>query len=232
MKNIKQITFTGVDERTDLNRLYNIQQMYPLAEFGLLLSEKWKDNGNRYMDPELFHFLQPLDLNLSLHLCGRLARLALNKNWSPVLDILGDDFDMFKRCQLNVAKEKPSDSTTYLSIPESLDELIIQQKSFDNMHLFNTFPKDYGDRVSVLLDASGGNGIDTELVVKNVEGFKVGYAGGFNPDNVESKLKQIIEKDNGTPYWIDMETGVRTDDWFDLDKVENVLEKCYAILGL
>ncbi|GAA4256618.1 hypothetical protein HLK65_28415 [Azospirillum formosense] len=29
------------------------------------------------------------------------------------------------------------------------------------------------------------------------------------------------------PYWIDMESGVRTDDWLDLDKVEAVCRAVY-----
>lgn len=31
-------------------------------------------------------------------------------------------------------------------------------------------------------------------------------------------------------FWIDMETGVRTDDWLDLDKVEKVLKICDPII--
>lgn len=31
-------------------------------------------------------------------------------------------------------------------------------------------------------------------------------------------------------YWIDMESGVRTDDWFDLDKVVKVLQICDNVL--
>ena len=232
MTDIRQITFTGVDERTDCNRLYNIQKTYPLAEFDILLSEKWKERGNRYIDPELIKFLEPLGLNLSLHLCGSLARAALGGNWNKTFAILGDDFKLFKRCQLNVSKEKPKDQVTCLSVPESLNELIIQQMSVNDMPLFNTLPSDYKGKVSVLLDASGGLGIDTELNVKDMKGFKVGYAGGINPGNVEEKLKYILSENNGSPFWIDMETGVRTDGWFDLDKVEDVIEKCYKILGL
>lgn len=232
MNNIKQITFTGVDENTDLERLYDIQRRYPLAEFGVLLSEKWKDNSNRYLNPELLKHINPKYLNLSLHLCGKIARNALNQDWSRVFELTGGTFEMFKRCQLNVSKEKPKFPVTLVSIPESLDELIIQQKSIDNMALFDSIT-DHSGKVSVLMDASGGNGIAGQLDPVKLN-TKVGYAGGLNPDNVEEKLRNILTgySDNDDPFWIDMETGVRTNDWFDLDKVEDVLEKCYAILGL
>lgn len=54
-----------------------------------------------------------------------------------------------------------------------------------------------------------------------------GFAGGLNPENILERKEEIDilwEKD----YWLDMESGVRTDDWFDLDKVEDI---CKKVLG-
>lgn len=53
----------------------------------------------------------------------------------------------------------------------------------------------------------------------------VGYAGGINPDNVSKFLALIAHADN---FYIDMESGVRTNGWFDLDKVESV---CRQVFG-
>jgi hypothetical protein len=59
----------------------------------------------------------------------------------------------------------------------------------------------------------------------------VGYAGGISPDNVEKKLRTLLEYDSDERFWIDMETRVRTEDeWLDLDKVERVLEICDPII--
>ena len=38
---LKHITFTGIDARTDLQELQDIQRQYPLAEFGVLTSYHW-----------------------------------------------------------------------------------------------------------------------------------------------------------------------------------------------
>lgn len=38
MNRLKHITFTGVDEKTDLKVLKEIQMQYPIAEFGVLAS--------------------------------------------------------------------------------------------------------------------------------------------------------------------------------------------------
>lgn len=45
---LTKVTFTGIDERTDLKRVKQLQKKYPFAEFGVLLSYDWKENGQRF----------------------------------------------------------------------------------------------------------------------------------------------------------------------------------------
>ena len=60
------------------------------------------------------------------------------------------------------------------------------------------------------------------------EGAFCGYAGGLNPDIIGVTLPVIAAcVPAGQPYWIDMESGVRTDDRFDLDKCEFVMMQVY-----
>ncbi|MCY1371480.1 hypothetical protein D9M69_586260 [compost metagenome] len=59
------------------------------------------------------------------------------------------------------------------------------------------------------------------------EGPFCGYSGGINPGNVRDVLRSIDAKP-GYLYWIDMESGVRTDGWLDLAKCEEV---CRAVYG-
>ena len=73
------------------------------------------------------------------------------------------------------------------------------------------------------------NGIDTPVKPLNIPGLKVGYAGGLNPENVGEKLEYLMENVEGE-FWIDMESGVRTDDRFDIDKCVSVLQTCHKIL--
>ena len=44
------------------------------------------------------------------------------------------------------------------------------------------------------------------------------------------KLTFLMENEQVGDFWIDMESGVRTDDWFDLDKVTKVLETCELVI--
>lgn len=218
---LKHVTFTGVDSFTDIDELCQIQQQYPLAEFGVLVAENWKDNGYRYPDLKtLLPTLADKSLNLSCHLCGRTAREAVLNDFSTVMELCNGYFHVFRRCQLNVSRNKKNPQRLEIDIPNTLNEIIIQQHSANDCGLYlNSLPN---DKVSVLLDASGGRGVDTPIQVLAISN-KVGYAGGISPDNVVDKIRQLEENPDVQSYWIDMETHVRTGNKFDLDKVRTVL---------
>lgn len=230
MAKLQHITFTGVDGKTDIDALIKLQNQYSIAEFGVLVSQNWWKNGNRYFNPSFLGALA--HLNLSAHFCGKISRYAICGYFSPFFKWAKEYKSMFNRCQINIsaATENPE-----IFVPTSLysqffKEFIIQQKSADNCSLF--INSTMYDKVSVLLDASGGRGIDTPIkVLPNADKhFKVGYAGGFTPENVAEKLTYLYEQKEVGDFWIDMESGVRTDDWFDIDKVRSVLEICEPII--
>lgn len=224
---LRQITFTGIGVETDLKVLKEIQDEYPLVEWGVLLSKNWQENGPRFFDPSQLNTLRWQGLNLSCHLCGSAARAIVSENWEPAFEVTRGMFGLFQRCQVNISMEQPNDKTQYMRPPIDLSELIIQQKSAGAMNIFNAIKN--RTKMSVLLDASGGRGIDTPVKPLNIPGLKVGYAGGLNPDNVGEKLEYLLENVEGE-FWIDMESGVRTDERFDIDKCVSVLQTCQKIM--
>ena len=229
---LKHIPFTGIDAKTDIHVLREIQGEFPIAEFGVLTSYHWYENGNRYLNPAFISNLYAGngELNLALHICGSATHDAAVGMWQKIKEHLFGTLEIFKRIQLNVANRK--NNPEYLWAPSFIhQELIVQQHDLDNLTLYNTTRDIWqGDRcpASVLLDASGGRGIDTPIEVLKGN-HKVGYAGGLNPDNVGEKLSYLMENVDGD-FWIDMESGVRTDDWFDLDKVVKVLGICKQVI--
>lgn len=230
MAKLKHITFTGVDGKTDIDALIKLQNQYSVAEFGVLVSQNWWKNGNRYFNPSFLGGL--VHLNLSAHFCGKIARYAIYGDFSPFFKWAKEYNTMFNRCQINISTATENPESFAVTSFNSLffEEFILQQKSADNCSLF--INSTMYDKVSVLLDASGGRGIDTPIkVLPNADKhFKVGYAGGFTPENVAEKLTYLYEKKEVGDFWIDMESGVRTDDWFDIDKVRSVLEICMPII--
>lgn len=79
-------------------------------------------------------------------------------------------------------------------------------------------------RVHVLLDESRGTGLSPAAwaVPGHLAGVYVGHAGGIGPSNVDAVIRAVTTL--GRPFWVDMESDVRTDNEFDVDKARQVLE--------
>lgn len=230
---LKHITFTGLDEKTNPEYLMRIQREFPLVEFGVLMSAHWKTNGNRYPNPDIIQWFTDQGLNLSAHLCGSIAKNAYAGDFNNVIEkypiFTHPDFN---RTQLNVSPYADIYKTSAACIQPFGKEVIIQQKSPTIMYsvAFNKFSALNPDiNVTMLIDPSGGRGVDEGLDVIATS-HKTGYAGGINADNVEEKLRTLMSLETIGDFWIDMESGVRTDDWFDTTKVLKVLEKCQNVL--
>lgn len=225
MQKLSHVTFTGVDDRTDVERLKDIARRYPFAEFGILFSES---ADNRY--PDVIPLLKALDksgVRLSAHLCGKMARKIVETgDFTEFRKACGIRADLFARCQLNVAGHSVDNPTRFLWFPATMKEVIVQKKTGDGI-LYRHFSQ-YNPCCAPLLDDSGGRGRRGKLSYVDAE--HAGYAGGIGPDNVADVLAEICAWEGVHGYWIDMESNVRTRDWFDLDKVEAVCEKVDGFL--
>lgn len=225
---LKHITFTGIDSKTDINRLQEIIEMYPIAEFGVLTSYHWQENGNRYPDPSMFSKLAKITPHLSLHLCGRIAHDGACGLWPRVNDHVGFCLPIFRRIQLNIA-ERSDNPKQCCSAIYGHQEIIIQARNAETIDIYKN-TQGNPNFITILLDKSGGRGIVSPLEVFPSH-RKIGYAGGFSPNNVADRLSFLMENVKTGGFWIDMESGVRTNDWFDLDKVVKVLEICQSIIN-
>ena len=228
---LTRVTFTGIDKWTDLQRLSSLSQKYPYAEFGLLVSKDWKENGPRFPDPAIIWEIakcwshQPIPL--SCHLCGQLAMQAAHGDFSFVESLTAKElFSIFERIQLNVKADDLLDVLRRL--PDTGKEIIVKMKSTAICEKFLQGGSPKG--MSYLLDASGGRGIGTTIEILNAPGIHVGYAGGIGPENIEEKLRFLLDYPTDDEFWIDMETRVRSEDKFDLDKVEQVLIVCDSLI--
>ncbi|MGY4224421.1 phosphoribosylanthranilate isomerase [Bradyrhizobium sp. USDA 4503] len=88
----------------------------------------------------------------------------------------------------------------------------------------DSFPTDTS--VDWLFDRSGGAGVAPTAWPMHPGGDRlVGYAGGISPDNIGGVMS-VLEQMPGR-YWIDIESGVRTDDRFDIEKCRAVCEAVF-----
>lgn len=201
------ITFTGIDAHTDLARCEALSARYPI-EWGILFGGKL--GKNRYPGNDVVERALSADIRRAAHLCNSYAE-AVNS---------GGGFDLlehFGRIQVNrAAGTYDMDMLATLAATNGT-EVIVQ-------HRASEFPAPIPG-LAFLQDLSGGRGVLPSYWARPYEpGQLVGYAGGLTPENVADAVRHMPARE----FWIDMETGVRTDDWLDLDKCEAV---CRAVFG-
>lgn len=201
------VTFTGAD-RTDLvPGMQALSARYPI-EWGVLI-DPLREGIPRFPAPFVRRAMQCAGLRLSAHVCGIAAR-AIAEGHDTRLDFGG-----FSRVQINHGNAGSTES------------------EIRNCHLFGmrhgvrpilqcqgSFPAD--DRMDWLYDVSFGKGVrpSTWPALVRQPPF-CGYSGGLGPATVRDTLAGIRIVP-GASYWIDIESGVTTENSFDLSKCEAI----------
>ena len=220
-----RLTFTGVDEHTDLDALAALWRQYPLVEIAVLAGTHTTNGpASARTDPNprfpsrttisaFMGLAKGLGRQSAIHLCGCYSR-EVNGGSFQNARVLTQGFS---RVQVN-AREKDYEMMSIQEFADKLGddyEIIIQTRETPT-RVFE-HPK-----ISRLFDKSGGRGIANflEWSPPPDESGHMGYAGGINPDNVEQALERATAM--ATRTWLDMESGVRTDNRFDLAKVKRV----------
>jgi hypothetical protein len=226
---LRYVTFTGADNKTDLKSLQNISNDFPFVEWGFLLS-KSKTGTARYPSVDKFIDIQELNINKSIHVCGEFCRLIVKEGGIGS----DDNYKLFSeammdanRCQLNFnIKNTDVDLANLFSFINRVGaHFILQQNKSNDSFIQGIAPHiHYSNRIEILFDASGGRGSEIQEIPQLIPNLFCGYAGGLNPDNLEQKLKDIEAVVGDNEIWIDFESGVRTNDEFDLLKVVKCCE--------
>ena len=235
------ISFVGVDAKTDLDALLEIQDLdllpedlnEPIIEWGVLVSPQRAGKQNRYPSIDFakeFIFNGKFEtIAKSIHLCGGAVDDYL---YRPESDI-GFLANYSKaRLQLNFAMDKYD--------PVELREIILDKLLVERHEIilqYNKSKKKFVDdlilklkernailpNLSILYDGSGGFGRTIEKFEPPVGEYFTGYAGGLNPDNVKDIITNINSVVGEYDYYIDMESGIRTNDLLDLEKCKSVI---------
>ena len=209
------ITFTGADNWTDVNGMRALSRKYPI-EWGVLFSRSRQGTDPRYPSVSKISNFMWSDLRLSAHLCGAYTEEIMAEG--RITGHVPADLGYFHRIQINHRSPAP-------------EQIIRFRSGWGKMRCIAQTPGDTDDfppdtSVDWLCDASGGRGQSRTSWPKKPMHRLVGFAGGLNPANVVEALHVISAGDG--QYWIDMESGVRTDDRFDLEKCRAVCEAVYG----
>jgi len=207
------ITFTGVDDSSLLPGMLSLSSHFPI-EWGVLIDAA-QEGAPLFPSSKVRQAIQSAPLRLSAHICGGAAS-AIVEGRLPALDLSG-----YARAQVNHGRagSTPGD--------------IRNSQLFGARHGIRValqcqaaFPDDAS--VDWLFDVSFGTGARPARwpALSSQRAF-CGYSGGLGPDNVAETLAKL-DIAPGAAYWIDMESGVRTQGRFDLAKCEAV---CRAVFG-
>lgn len=243
---IDRISFVGVDNKTDFSELKRLADISLVKlEFGVLYSETKKDK--RYPDRLVIDNLSSyvngqLPYSTSLHLCGTSVDKFVSYDRKFLDGLLHYEMEdgmynnQFDAVQLNFTLKSDQDiQKLVINALKScaligIRDLIFQANKsktklveyIQNMDLQVYY--DYNVNIRLLYDGSGGFGRTIEKIDKPFKGFYTGYAGGINPETIH-KIAYDVELASGeTDVYLDMESGVRENNWFSIEKCEKIIE--------
>jgi phosphoribosylanthranilate isomerase len=233
------LTLTGIDHTVDAGWINEFGKEYErehMVEFAILRSPKVGQSA-RFPTKEtirkITNYVYPE--KLAFHLCGRYARMVFSGEWLELCDII--DFSLVSRVQVNSTECDEKAMMTLLKFSAYIRLPVVMQWRGE------TFP--YVGSINILQDRSGGTGeLPSEWISmgarvkkcyqakQNFPHAKIGYAGGLNPDNIVEQMPKIIKAASSNFFWVDCESGIRTNDLFDKDKAQAMLDAVCAARGV
>lgn len=228
---IDRVTITGADDAVDPYALYGIYKAYPFVEWGILFSRN-KQGSSRYPTADYIMKLASVYpfaiMPKSAHFCGWYSRQVLEQG---DVELLETWFQWFGRIQLNYNFARNQSAwriapVINFCIANPDKEVIIQWNAANSSQFGLTLEEIWPKNIHFLYDSSGGRGVEIANIQSPFKNRYTGYSGGIAPSNIRKISSKIENHPAKDAVWIDLESGVRTNDKFDLGKVHEVLDAC------
>lgn len=224
---MKWVSLTGAEDSVDPVALAQLGKEHPHAEWALLYVQEREGQGRNPSQAWRERFLSEMESSggrSALHLCARQSfeRLLSEGVW--------DELKRYSRIQANLNSrgdffDKDQAFKIWDALAGGTGGLIIQLHDAVEPWASEWMQKRGLDPlVTVLFDESKGRGKMPGVWRSKLEGIGCGYAGGLGPENIAEQMPAIVAAAGAPGCWIDMETRLRTDGLFDLDKCRLVLE--------
>ena len=237
MDNIQRISFTGVDSKTDMDRLLDIQSRYPKSEFGVFVGSITTDSADNGILPKLSVVRNFGEVGLknniqcTIHLCGNWVRTIMEplKSFGLSYGYIVDTCQSFSRVQIWI----PEDEELKIKAIERFVENVIQGRPqtvvLPHSNTATAIPLQH-DRVEYLYNKE----VDGRAAVwpsPKTSGCN-GYAGDLGLQNI-SRIERFAKRYKDFSLWFAMEMyRIRKDDglddWFDLDVVEQICQRIFV----
>lgn len=249
MARLERVTITGADDSISADSLAALSADFPFVEWGILVSAS-NVNTPRYPSPKwmarLCDWSMQVNFNIAVHVQGRWLRKLLLGDKEELINGGGKLLKLAQRVQLNfhggaVDYDESKFLMELMAFPQmrSAKQFIFQVDGCQGGVILEKLRRyGHGLDLAPFYDTSHGAGVlpnawpDAEpgLLALRPD-LQVGYAGGLGPDNLAEQIPLIAKAAGDCRFWIDMETKVRSRDYFDLDKVHEALEACKPFVG-
>jgi phosphoribosylanthranilate isomerase len=223
---LRYVSLTGADNAVDVSILEDVAAQYHLFECAILMFPEREGMARNPTKSWREKFYQSTVKNRALHLCGSAINLLAQEEIQLMREI-----NQFKRVQINLKLQYAT-----VELVQQLVKVVNKNPHIEFITQHNEVNTNYFpfwnevENHSYLYDGSLGKGVTPEKWLPPVPKKNTGYAGGLNPDNVVKNLQDILRLSGDKSIWIDMETGIRTADQFDLEKVLSVLEQVNEVV--
>lgn len=209
------VTFTGIDDSALVKGMSELSQRYPV-EWGVLI-DRDKKGVPLFPNARQIDKFRACGVRLCAHICGEIAQdIVRDKN--PSINLAG-----FSRIQINHGREGATPG-----VVRAVSRFAARHGVRGVLQCSGKFPVKETS-VDWLYDVSFGEAVrPTSFPAICSEHPFCGVSGGIAPTNVETLLATKIANKDNRLFWIDMESGVRSNGSFDLKKCEAV---CHSVYG-
>jgi hypothetical protein len=237
------LSFTGVDDATDINALVRELTEYRMVggsiqfDLGVIF---FPEKQGMARNPGYLRRLEIRNQFYStVHLCGRDIFCSILHRDSLVSGKHMEELKQYPCIQVNInARGKVFDTSNVHEVYSSLlkecpeSNLVLQfhpASEYDIISYLDKIEEQCDEktigRIQILLDESLGRGKTRNSwgVPNRLKNYNIRIAGGINAGNIDDIYKQYTDANKKSPYVIDMESGIRTNDQFDIEKVMRVI---------
>ncbi len=209
------ITFTGIDDAALTKGMGELSNQYPI-EWGVLI-DRHKKGVPLFPNARQIDKFRQCGVRLCAHICGEIAQEIVQGS-NPQLDLAG-----FSRIQVNHGREGAN-----AEVIRAVSMFAARHGVRGVLQCRGEFPIEETG-VDWLYDVSFGEGVRPKSfpTVRSDQPF-CGISGGIDSDNVADLLADKITVEDDRIFWIDMESGVRSEGRFDLKKCAAVCHAVYA----
>jgi hypothetical protein len=206
------VTFAGVDETADVEKLKEIGSHYFTVEWGLWLAVEHQGRVAGFPSVEWICKLAP-GLNLAAQLRGKSATDFLRGNDAELMAYYGEAWSLFRRIQINSTDRIDQVDLSGLTrlIEKNPEKEVILRVRDRNLEVADALVT-AGISCSTLFDESELQEPAQKKWPKGIKRFSgCGYAGGLGPDNIYKQLSPILNAaQSAERWWVEIDSSLRT----------------------